>query len=82
MALAQLASTAPASTLPAAINPDFAAFVRLAATRFHDAIRAVAMDALDGEDIDERIGGLAFAYGIDPLTVGIQVQEQIDLLSN
>ncbi len=73
MALAQLAQ-------PESI--DFAALIQIANERYADAIRAVACEALEGEDIDERKAALAHAYGIDPMTVAIQIEEQIDLLTN
>ncbi|AXK43850.1 hypothetical protein [Erythrobacter aureus] len=73
MALAQLASTG---------TIDFAALIQASKDAYHEAIRDVALEALEGEDNSDRIAGLAHAYGIDLMSVTADVENQIDLLKN
>lgn len=46
------------------------------------ALRQVASDMLEGEDVDARISRLSDHYGIDEATLRHEVDEMVDLLSN
>lgn len=49
---------------------------------YHDAIRAIAAEQLNGDDTDERIALLADAFQLDISSVYADVVEMIDLISN
>lgn len=49
---------------------------------YRGAIRQVAFDMLEGEDVDARISRLAAHYSIDEASLRQEVAEMVDLLSN
>ena len=54
----------------------------MTASAYRNAILSIAAEALTGEDIDDRIVGLAAATALDPSMISLEVNEAIDLLAD
>lgn len=50
------------------------------ANRFQDAIRSIALEEIDGQDVDKRTQWLANRTGVAVSTIQIQVAEMVDIL--
>jgi len=49
-------------------------------SRWNDAIRSIALEMLDGQDVSDRIARLARWFGMDVHSTTIQVEELASLL--
>lgn len=50
-------------------------------SRWNDAIRSIALEMIDGQDVSDRIARLARWFNMDVHSTTIQVEELADLLS-